>query len=90
MRHAGPAGHEPADLVVREVDGVGQDRPRAQRIGPLVDLEIVAGAGKEPRHHGDLGAVLREVRLPVRAVAAGQGSGLPEHLRAAAHGESRA
>ena len=89
MRDARPAGHQPLNLVLREVDGVREDRPRAEATGALVEVEIVASLGKEPPDLRHLTPILRQVRLPVRAVPRGQQGRLAQHLGRAADREAR-
>ena len=42
---------EPADLARRQVDRVGEDRPRPEPAGLVVDVEVVDRVREEP---GDL------------------------------------
>ena len=58
---------EPRELAVGEVDGVGQDRPRAEPAGAVVDVDVVARLGEQPARPRRSRRVLGHVRLPPRA-----------------------
>ena len=68
---------------------MGEDGPRAEPPGPVVDVDVVERFGEEPGDLGDLVAVLGQVGLPVRAGRRGQGRRLAEHVGRARHGEPR-
>src|SRR6476661_2239357 len=63
------------------MDRVGEYRATAEATGPVVDVEIVERVGKQPRHLLDLAAVLREVRLPVRAGGCGERRRFAQQVR---------
>ena len=67
-----PGLHEPGELAIGQVDRVGQHRPFTETAGAVVDVDVVDRFGEEPRDLGDLGAVFRQMGLPVRTGRGGQ------------------
>ena len=67
MGDARPGLDQPRELAIRQVDGVGEDRPRPEAAGAVVDVDVVERLGEQPRDLRDLAAILRHVGLPVRA-----------------------
>ena len=68
---------------------MGEDRPRAECPGPVVDVEIVERLREQPADLGDLVVVLREVRLPVRAHRGRHARRLAQHVGGARDREPR-
>ena len=67
---------EPRLLPRGEVDRVGEDRPRPEAARPVVDVDVVARLGEQPRDLRDLARVLGHVRLPPAAELARRASRL--------------
>ena len=80
MGDARPGLDQPAELPVREMDGVGQDGPLPQPAGAVVDVHVVERFGEEPADLGDLARILRHVGLPPGAGRARQRRRLAQHL----------
>ena len=64
MGDARPRLDQARQLAVGEVDRVGEDRPRPEAAGAVVDVDVVARLGEQARDLRDLAAVLGDVGLP--------------------------
>ena len=89
MRHTRPRLDEARQLAIREMDRMGEHGSLTQRAGPVIDVEVVAGLGKQPRDLRDLARVLRHVALPPGPGRAGERGRLTQELGRAGDGEPR-
>ena len=77
------------ELAIGQVDGVGEDGPRPEPAGAVVDIDVVERLGEQPRDLRDLAAVLGQVGLPPGAGRAGERRRLAQQLGRARDGEPR-
>ncbi len=89
VRDTRPGLDQAVELAIGQVDGVGENGPLAETAGAVVDIDVVERLREQPRDLGDLAAVLREVRLPVRTGGGGQRRGLAQQVGRARDGEPR-
>ncbi len=89
MGDARPGLDETPELSIGEMHRMCEHGPLPESAGAVVDVDIIGRLGEQPGDFGDLATVLGQMRLPVRAGARRERSGLAQELGRARDGESR-